>query len=440
MMNRILLLILVCLLSGCSTAITYNKLNENDLESTALKFRLQDSSLTLAVPSTTDNKAVQSVAVPSAPVAAGKSNCPAGVTSARWWECFNQVVPNAAIAASSGPTYVAEPNDASNLWFSTTAISGVAMPGQDSLYSQVTIKYKNNTSTIIAGAGSGAVAGFGIAGPYGAIGGFFLGGIIAAVPAAAPAVPAAAPAAPRAGAKASLLEYICESDKKLVNLSNTSAPALSSPLLYLPLTIHAVDARPIAPKPELVLPTETLAACWHTLPNTGHLDDLGIAKPVLAGVTTPPPTIARDPITGDGWLYRLVADKDDNPTQAPKGAISTDEYFNFNSSGVSGTHQDFPYSACRNVTLQVTWWKELADAINGHTSPKVVTVKTVVADPAYVFKAKVKNGGVITFKPDCGANVSMDADNSGAAAINAIVTATQNIYKAEQTWASSKKK
>ena len=121
--------------------------------------------------------------------------------------------------------------------------------------------------------------------------------------------------------------------------------------------------------------------------------------------------------------------------------MRADEYFSYN-----GVRQDFPYSACRKVTLQVTWWKELADAIKqkneNNTNPtiNVVTFDTIVADPDYVYLAKVKKGGVINFKADCGANVSMTADHSYHATIDAIVNATLQIYRAEQTWSNNQKK
>jgi len=320
------------------------------------------------------------------------------------------------------------PDDSSHLYFSTTTISGVTWPGKDTLYSQVTIKYTNNTGTIIAGAATGAVTGFGIAGPYGAAAGFVFGGAGAAF------VPKSVKKDKPKPPPLKFEDYICNNEP--VNIAKAQTKTLI-PHLYLPLTINAANARPLAQKQELVLPAETPSACWHTFPNTRYL---GVVSPQLAGATNTAPK-TRDPVDGDGWLYRLVAADGDDPTKPPKGAIPTDDYFS-----TSSARQDFPYSACRNVILQVTWWKDLADAIgqvNGHappSPPRVVTFKTVVADPAYVYEAKVKKGGVINFKADCGANVSLTADTSNAATINAIITATQNIYKAEQTWENSQKK
>ena len=63
-----------------------------------------------------------------------------------------------------------------------------------------------------------------------------------------------------------------------------------------------------------------------------------------------------------------------------------------------------------------------------------------MADPAYVMRADIKKGAVINFRPDCGATVSLTPDASGAAILNATVTATEAMYKAEQSWAAAQKK
>lgn len=131
----------------------------------------------------------------------------------------------------------------------------------------------------------------------------------------------------------------------------------------------------------------------------------------------------------------------DDPSKPPVGAQTMDAFLTSKSSS-----QEFPYAACRQVTVEVTWWKELNDAIvaaqaaGGDPKPKVLAFPVSVADPQYVFSASVEKGGVITFQPDCGATVSITADTSNSAAINAAVTNAENIYKAEQSWEASKKK
>jgi hypothetical protein len=68
------------------------------------------------------------------------------------------------------------------------------------------------------------------------------------------------------------------------------------------------------------------------------------------------------------------------------------------------------------------------------------TAMMVPADPTYVFIAHIDKGGAINFKPDCGANVSMTADNSLSGDISTIVSNVTTVYKDEQTWQSSQKK
>jgi hypothetical protein len=66
-----------------------------------------------------------------------------------------------------------------------------------------------------------------------------------------------------------------------------------------------------------------------------------------------------------------------------------------------------------------------------------VSFRTVVADPDYVELADVRRGGVITFKPDCGAYVASAIDTSASADITATVSAAQTILAAEQAWKAS---
>jgi hypothetical protein len=404
------------LLCGCSTAIKYSEWTAGSpVQSTALRFTLQDSAVTFT-------SSGQTVAT----TGKATSNCPAVVTNADWWTCFSQVAASAVIAppnSNPAPTiYVATPDDGSHLYFSTTTISGTNVTGQDTLYTQVTIKYTNNASSVIAGAGSGAVTGFGIAGPYGGIAGLILGGGAAV---------AAARGLPQPNTIA-LANYVCGGET--VDLTHTSITNVT-PAVYFPLTVKGPSARPFAPTLNADSPQTAPSACWHALPNT---QSLGSAVPVAIGNTlgSGPP---RDPVAGDGWLYRFVAMSD--VSKPPLGAQPMSAFLNSKDSS-----QQFPYTACRDVTIEITWWKELNDAISaaqtsgGDPKPRVLAFPASVADPNYVFVASVKKGGVITFKPDCGATVSITPDTSNVAAISAAVTNAENIYKAEQSWEASKKK
>lgn len=398
-------------LCGCTTELQYSKWTPGDpVPATALRFSLPDSKLTLS-------------ALGAAAGSTPKSNCKTGTVDADWAACFGQVALSSAMSPppATEPIYLAKPDDGHNLHMSTTGISGTAVTGQDTLYSVVTVKYTNNAATAVAAAASGATAGFGVAGPYGAAAGFVLGAAGSIASDRSLIAPGGTP---------TLKDYLCE--KQPVDLSNPASAGLK-PALYLPAVIGVADSRPIAPTSELTAVSVSKDSCWRALPNSSHIGD---AIPfALNGVAEP--TGPRAPLDGDGWLYRLVAADADQLAQ-PKGAVLTTAYF-----ADSKPRQDFPYPVCRKVKVEITWWKALSDAIAiapAKPEPKVVAFDAVVADPLYVNAAKVTKGSVINFRQDCGANVTTTPDASGAAVLNATVTATEGIYKAEQAWASAQKK
>jgi hypothetical protein len=424
----IVILAFATALGGCSTAIKYTAWQDGDaIQSGALRFGLQETTITLATPAPAKTD--------SSPP---KSNCPDKVSSANWWTCFNQVAAHAAMAPSTAnpsKVYVATPDDAKSLHLATTTVSGTLVSGQDTLYSVVTVKYSSNATTVIAGAGSGAVTGFGIAGPYGAVAGLVIGGISSGT------VPFNLTKNPVPAAPPKVTDYICPD--ATVDLSNASDKNLR-PSIVFPVAINSEGAKPISSASGIQSVKDNSLVCWHELPNAASL---GTILPQRVGSATPASPL-RQPISGDGWLYRVVAISDQNekapdPTQplpGPPGTMLATAYF-----ADTDARHDFPYSSCRKVQIQITWWKDLADAIatsasGKDASPEVVNFATVAADSAFLTAADLKKGGVINFKADCGANVSMDVDSSAVADINAVVTASQNIYKAEQTWATSQKK
>ncbi len=305
-MRGIAVLISACLLSACSTSISYAPWSDGkQIESTALHFSLPSSKITLSAPVPTgpDGK----------PASKPTSNCPADVTDDTWYACFNQV--NAASVMSPPDaaygSYVATPDDGKNWDLTTTAISGTAVTGQDTLYSIVTVKYTSNAAAVITAAGSGAVTGFGIAGPYGAAGGLVLG-IVQATVANNPgsfnpdAVPPPAP---------TVSDYICDKDKSNIDYSKMAGV---KPSAVFPINVVAegraekAGAPVFAPSSQLDhvdLPAKPDSAgnypegdnsrmCWHALPNASQL---GIVSPVAIGsaTTNKGPRVA---VSGDGWL------------------------------------------------------------------------------------------------------------------------------------------
>lgn len=414
------------LLQGCatslSTSITYARWNDQSaasIESTELKFKLQESTITLALP--------------GAPTGSANPTCPKGVDGASWWRCFDQAIVQAAPAPSNltgGNIYIAKPGDSSSLDFATTAISGTALVGQDGLYSSITVSYTNNTAAIIAAGATASATAFGIGGPYAAAAGFLLG--------AAGAVTTFTPRAdhPLVAARPRFIGYMCANEP--IDVSGApSTRALKTPALFLPLTILAAEARPFATRSDLNalnVPGPKGTGCWHALPNASLL---GLAKPLTLGKAAPEgPRTTLEP--GDGWLYRVVAIDPADPSAAPTGSVAANDFFG----DYSGRHRDFPLSSCRKMMLQITWWQDIEDAINRAWSqqkptPRVVAYRVIVADPNFVTRANLKKGGSINFKPDCGANVSISPDTSTGAILGQIVNATETIYSAEQTWKST---
>jgi hypothetical protein len=478
-MRKAFALVLAISTVGCTPAIQitdeskYFANNSTDnqthsVESTALRFTLEDSTVTLALasqlkpsggtqgqqvlqqqPAAGDDKSkARGAAAPAVRPAATQSPAPGSsqtvlvtCTDDAWTSCFNGAAPSALMAppptaGSSkrepdlGKVYVGAPHDSSNLWLTTTSLQGTAVTGQDTIYSQVTVKYTSNAATVISAAGTGAVAGFGIAGPAGAAV-FGIGGAIASlVPAAAPGgLPVPAPPLK------DIEPYLCQGQPNYnepVDLSNLMSDGALTPTLNLPVTISGADARPFAGSSQLNrvdLPNGTNNACWHALPNASALTSGAVR--VLDGST--PSNRSRTPTNGDGWLYRMVEEQDQLPN-----ALSATSYM-----ADDTVKPEFPYSACRKVMVQVTWWRTLSQAIGTATagnapSPTVINFETTVADPNLVTVARVRKGGVINFKTDCGANATANTDTGTGAIINAAITDVQNIYKSEQSYDSSK--
>jgi hypothetical protein len=408
-------------LGGCSTSLKYSTYTDGDtLSAKAFRFSLPDTKVTLSNPGGASQN-TGAAGGGSAP----KSNCDASAADATWWTCFNGA--SASVAMSPPPAtatvYVASPADDANLRFVTTTVSGTAVSGQDTLYSSITVKYQSNTASILNAAGTGATSAGAIFGPYG----FVLGGLAGGVGGALgnPGAAAVGTGGPSVDA------YLCKGDP----VSYGAAPPKMS--LYLPAVLGADQLRngdqfrhlmPAEKEATIAKTSDDPEACWNSLPNAGHLADAPVN---VIGAAAP--STARAAIDGDGWLYRVVAvDNAAALSAGPKSAVKRSDYFS-----EKGARHDFPYTVCRKAHLQLTWWKELSDAVNGSSAtgkPKIVSYDIVLADPAYLMKADVTKGAVINFRADCGATVATTPDTSNAAIINAIVSNTESIYKSEQTW------
>lgn len=434
-MRGLTIVVVAILLSACSTSIKYSTWSDGtSIQSTALHFSLPASKITLAAPTPTGSD--------GKPASKPTSNCPSDVTDDTWFACLNGASP-ASVMAPPGddiPSYVATPDDSGNLLLSKTAISGTAVTGQDSLYTTVTVKYTNNTAAVITSAGTAAVTGFGVAGPYGAVGGFFLG--------AATGILSAGSAPGAMNPHDLLSSYICDNDAKSLDVTHLypASATAPKPSLIFPITIavetrhtKAGDLHVLAPslqRKQVNLPSQYPDACWHTLPNSSNL---GIATPVVIGAISS--TKPRDLKLGDGWLYRVVELNDATEDVAKANALPIEQYF-----ADTTARSNFPYSLCRKVIVQVTWWRAFYDAVAAVGTPgalpnvPIVQFETKTSDSRYVQLAMVDKGGVINFHADCGANVTTTVDNSTMASISAAVTQAENIYKAELSYEASLKK
>jgi hypothetical protein len=434
---RQLSLLLPILLAGCADAsLKYRQWDgQAPIQSTSVKFVLQGSAVTLQAPQANNQ----------APQASGHTS-PANQTSGgqvgrsaqgqfscdkdSWWSCFKgmsaQSAPTAPALTETSPqpweaTWIAS-SDSKNL-LATTAISGTVISGQDALYSVVTIKVTSKTASVVTAAGTGAATGFGIGGPYGAVLGGALGvgsALLGSGSGTATTAGSTQSATPYA-----LAPYICSGEYVgLSNMATNPAPEIQFPIVLKPTPEQLA---PASENTKLSSPKDVPAACWRMLPNT-------IALAIPTALATSDNT-NRPASSGDGWLFRFVAS--DDVTQAPKGTESAADFFTGKD---SQSAQEFPYSSCRKTTLQVVWWNELNDAIAHGGAPRVLKYTLNVADPRFVNTAQVKKGGVINFKSDCGANVSITPDTSTGPILNAVVTQGEAVYKAEQTWAGGSKK
>jgi hypothetical protein len=429
-------------LCGCTTNIEYSQASSTDaLTAGSLLFQLQDSMITL-------NRRF-----PSRSSDAPQSNCPKGrLGDEDWLRCLQGTTAAAVMspveqAAHTGKDaswqriYLAKPD---NGFFvpTTTTLAGSPVAGQDYLYDLVTIKYTNNVGTIITGAGTGAVAGFGIGGPPGAVAGALTGAILANPNLHPNSVPGGKSPSKKQ-LHLSLDHFVCPADRVAVDLVASAKATLKRPLppaLSLPVVIKAGDARPYG-NHEAVRYNKNKgnhAGCWHMLPNAIQS---GVIRAAAAGTPSAQDAGLKGgaepkPAPGDGWLYRIVA-----RDPIPAGTETADAYF-----ASSKVRHSFPYSFCRQVDLQVTWWKELSNAIHDtnlskeglgkggklSVQPGIVTFsQLLVAEPDYVSIADVTKGAAINFRLDCGATISADVDGSNAGVINAAVTQFENFYSAE---------
>jgi hypothetical protein len=274
-------------------------------------------------------------------------------------------------AISDGDYYIAIPGN----WFPwvRTGLAATTVDGDDSIIKTVAVSFNDQTKQAIARAGTGAVAGFGIAGPYGAIVGA-IGGLVISLPDRGK-VWAEVPLE-----KVSFTNLICKSDQ--VRGENVNKPANIA--LTLPVTIDLRDALKENEGKE--------DGCWHLLPDNPFAKRNGNAKDINKG---------------NGWLYRVtLGDK-------PFGAQSPSAYFAKANNGWEPRH-DFPFTACQDAKIHLVWWQTIQDAMPIKDSDlkdlrfKYHSFPIKVANPDLIQVVPLPRAGSITLGAVCGANVKYD--------------------------------
>lgn len=97
---------------------------------------------------------------------------------------------------------------------------------------------------------------------------------------------------------------------------------------------------------------------------------------------------------------------------------------------------EFPVSACRAVTLEITWWTALQDATNkGFRNPERLQIPITVADSQFVQKIKMPKNGTIIFLSPCGGYTSPGMPSPDLAiTINALITQVKAVKDAQKSW------
>jgi hypothetical protein len=410
-MMRRLLAVGCVVLAGCSTHIKYTKYNEVDgVPANGIAFALQTGAITLDMPKAAAGSGGQQPAF--------VENCAKNsATGETWTHCFLGVSTQATMVAAPD-LYVAKPSDPLSS-LSSTKLSAQPVTGSEVLYKQITVSHANNAPAVISAVGSGAAAGFALGGPPGAIVGGLIGGVVTASQSKGVTVSGAPP-------PPVWQDALCTGDRDRFSQESAKWLALK-PSLAFPFVIDTEHARPFA-----AIDAQTSTdVCWRFLPNNLHL---------LDAVTEAGAPTGGDPQLGDGWLYRIV--KTGGPQEPGTSGLAAAAYF-----ASRDSRDDFPVSACQIVTLEITWWQQVKDALEnaaaGKERPNPYLLKfpgMKIADPSSVRAVKLPDGGVITFNPDCGAFVTVTGPASYAEVFTAAITQAQAVLKAQQTWEASQAK
>ena len=399
-------------LSACATSTVKYDVKPTNPESPpdgGFAFALSTSSITLA-PLSSDKSAQ-----PSDVCKGTHWNASAGLAS-----CVRKLKAVVTPESDRDAIYVVVPDSS---WYQTETLTPSFASSDPLLLTSVQVNTKSNIPALLGAVGAGAAAGF----AWGPVGGA-IGGVVGA----ATGLGSEHLFSARAG-KAEWYTRVCDYEKHAAQYATLRANVAAA--LYLPVSIDY-----IAPEVEPGL-------CWHPLPT-----------PDTGGLTE-----STDTQGATGWFYRFItyspANEDPpsqyppviyNPNQAGTGSdlsiVLTDDsggdtgFFHVNKGAtITGSVTAFPISACREVTLQITWWTALKKVAASTNDPQTYQVQIEVADPQFVQNVALPKSGTVTLLSPCGGDESPGAPSTDLAdSINALIAQVQAVKSAETTWKGGK--
>jgi hypothetical protein len=330
-------------------------------------------------------------------------------------KCLVGVNAKAAAARDKSVVYVAKPNCG-------TTIQSTSVDTDPFMVKSIVVNYKNPAIGIVSSAGAGAVAGFGVGGPWGAA----IGGVVATAgqemtftdikelytKAAKANIP-----------KPPWYKDVCEEDKK-IDISRFEKFSNKIPELYLPVTLDFESGK------------KSIKPCWHPLPNR---------SPAAIKKAMDDP---QSPELLSGWFYRIImpskSDKNSDKSVLPPvlpvdlkpgdkliSSISFQERDVFFSN--TDNQEKFPVSACRSIELQITWWDLQNNA--EFNDPLWYGYQMTVADPDYVQVVRIPKNGTVYLLPVCGGYESpTQSSSSWGDLIDAVVKQTQAVKEAQDKY------
>lgn len=404
--KTVILFLMVACITACTSKLAYKK-NFGDPASPGNKelvFSLRNSTILISQ-SGSDKKADDgkpaadqmdpTAAVNSCPKPPDHKKGEKPITSDDYLsKCLSGVTAKATAARDTSVVYVAQPACG-------TTLTSTAVDADPFMVKSIAVNYKNPAIAAVSSAGAGAVAAFGIGGPWGAA----IGGLLGA-----------------AGQLVTSMKVekwyerennVCKEDRESDSTRFEKLTAeKKAPQLFLPVA----------------LPYETsksITDCWHPLPNRSP-------EAIEAAMQNP-----QDLPPLSGWFYRIVDPKEPSNSKLPPILPKSlkpgdklnppfqerDEYFR-----IAGNQETFPVSACRLVEVQITWWEMFNDA----DDPQKYKYPVMVADSGYVQAVRLPKNGTVYLLPVCGGYASPTQSSSSLGElIDAIVKQAQAVKDAQ---------